>query len=168
MKQALEDYAASTGKSWRTVLQALGIAERLLLIPQSGTLTLALPENQDTGTTLELYEKPLAGVHCRILSEANIARLGETPPPWKITTSVDVKSNALPVVCPLDTLAPPSSSGAMLSNMARMTAGMPAITMTFSTRKPGARLIGLSTRVAPSGVCAMRRRASFSSRPEPS
>jgi hypothetical protein len=37
MKQALEDYAASTGKSWRTVLQALGIAERLLLIPQSGT-----------------------------------------------------------------------------------------------------------------------------------
>jgi hypothetical protein len=68
MKQALEDYAASTGKSWRTVLQALGIAERLLLIPQSGTLTLALPENQDTGTTLEFYENPLAGVHCRIYS----------------------------------------------------------------------------------------------------
>ena len=111
MKQTLEDYAASTGKSWRTMLQALGIAERLLLIPQSGILTLALPENQDTGTTLELYEKPLAGVHCRILSEANIARLGETPPPWTITTSVDVKSNALPVVCPLDTLAHGPSTG---------------------------------------------------------
>jgi hypothetical protein len=111
MKQTLEDYAASTGKSWRTMLQALGIAERLLLIPQSGTLTLALPENQDTGTTLELYEKPLAGVHCRILSAAHIARLGETPPPWKITTSVDVKSNALPVVCPLDTLANGPSAG---------------------------------------------------------
>ena len=111
MKQTLEDYAASTSKSWRTVLQALGIAERLLLIPKSGWLTLALLENQDTDTTLELYENPLAGVHCRILSEAHIARLGETPPPWTITTSVDVKSNALPVVCPLDTLANGPSIG---------------------------------------------------------
>ena len=111
MKQTLEDYAASTSKSWRTVLQALGIAERLLLIPKSGWLTLALLENQDTGTTLELYKKPLAGVHCRILSADRIARFGETPPPWTITTSVDVKSNALPVVCPLDTLANGPSIG---------------------------------------------------------
>ena len=44
-----------------------------------------------------------------------------------------------------------------------MIAGTPAITMTLPIQKPGAFETGLATRSAPSGIRAMRSRASFSS-----
>ena len=57
---------------------------------------------------------------------------------------------------------PPSSSWAISSNIACMIAGTPANTYTFSIRNPGAWLTGFLTSAAPSGMRAMRRRASFS------
>ena len=44
-----------------------------------------------------------------------------------------------------------------------MIAGTPAMTITLSSLKPGALEIGFSMRSAPSGMRAMRRRASFRS-----
>ncbi len=46
-----------------------------------------------------------------------------------------------------------------------MIEGTPAITMTFSIQKPGAPETLLATSSAPSGMRAMRRRASLSSPP---
>ena len=59
--------------------------------------------------------------------------------------------------------APVASVGATLSSMACMIAGTPAMTMTLPMQDPGAREIGLSMRSAPSGMRAMRRRASLRS-----
>ena len=49
--------------------------------------------------------------------------------------------------------------------MASKIAGTPAITCTLPSEKPGAAETGLSIRVAPSGMRAMRRRASLRSVP---
>ncbi len=58
----------------------------------------------------------------------------------------------------------PAVMRAMFDSLAPgLTGGPPAMTWTFSIRNPGAWLIGFSIRVAPSGVLAMRRRASFRS-----
>ena len=46
-----------------------------------------------------------------------------------------------------------------------MTAGMPAMTITFSIRKPGAAEILLSTSSAPAGMRVIRMRASFMTPP---
>ena len=48
--------------------------------------------------------------------------------------------------------------------MARKISGTPAMTCTLPSEKPGALDTGLSMSAAPSGMRAMRRRASFSSR----
>ena len=58
--------------------------------------------------------------------------------------------------------APPTSVGAIPSNIACMMEGTPAITWTLPIRKPGALLTGLSISVAPTGAFAMRSRAAFS------
>ena len=52
-----------------------------------------------------------------------------------------------------------------LRNIARKTDGTPAITCTFSSVKPGAADTAFTISVAPSGMRAIRSRASFISRP---
>ena len=50
-----------------------------------------------------------------------------------------------------------------MSIIACMMVGMPAITMTLPSLKPGARMVALWISSAPSGMRAMRSRASFRS-----
>ena len=58
---------------------------------------------------------------------------------------------------------PDFSFGAMMSIIACMIVGMPAITMTLPSLKPGARMVALWISSAPSGMRAIRSRASFKS-----
>ena len=58
---------------------------------------------------------------------------------------------------------PDFSLGATMSIIACMIEGMPAITMTLPSLKPGARMVALWISSAPSGTRAMRSRASFRS-----
>ena len=58
---------------------------------------------------------------------------------------------------------PDFSFGATMSIIACMIEGTPAMTMTLPILKPGARMVALWISSAPSGIRAMRSRASFSS-----
>ena len=58
---------------------------------------------------------------------------------------------------------PDFSFGATMSIIACMIEGTPAITMTLPILKPGARMVALWISSAPSGIRAMRSRASFRS-----
>src|SRR4030088_188569 len=58
---------------------------------------------------------------------------------------------------------PDFSLGTKLSIIACMIEGTPAITMTLPILKPGARMVALWISSAPSGIRAMRSRASFNS-----
>ncbi len=63
----------------------------------------------------------------------------------------------------LSSRVPVASVGSTLSSMAWKIAGTPAITWTLPMRKPGATETGLSIGSAPSGMRAIRWRASVNS-----
>ena len=58
---------------------------------------------------------------------------------------------------------PDCSRGATISIIACMIEGTPAMVMTLPILKPGARMVALWISSAPSGMRAMRNRASFNS-----